>query len=259
MISTPRRLLLTLAAGALLLAPLVAVQLATGAGRAHACSCVEPAPPLEALEGVAAVFSGTVRSFDTHRFEVDFGSDRSESYWSVEIEVDTVWKGSVTATTYVYIWHGAACGFDWFVEGENFIVYAFQRDFRGVDADTLFVSLCSRSAPIERAAEDLHALGEGHVPEDGVTGADPASSAEEEGTPAPTPTSQDPPRSPAPPATGSGPALDDGERIAGPGASDAATTREASAGPPAWAIPLLGGFVAASVLVRLAVRPRLRA
>ena len=257
MISMTRRLLLTLAAGALLLAPLVAVQLATGAGRAHACSCVEPAPPLDALEGAAAVFTGTVVSFETYTFEVDFGSDRSESYWSVEIEVDTVWKGPVTTTTYVYIWHGAACGFDWFVEGKDFIVYAFQRDFPGVDADTLFVSLCSRSAPIDRAEEDLQALGEGQLPEDGVTGADPTSSAEREG--APTPTSQDPPRSPAPPTTGSGPALEDGGRIAGPGASDAATTRDAPVGPPAWAIPLLGGFVAASVLVRLAVRPRLRA
>ena len=257
MISTPRRLLLALAAGALLLAPLVAIQLATGAGRAHACSCVEPAPPLEALEGAAAVFSGTVRSFETYTFEVDFGSDRSESYWSVEIEVDTVWKGPVTTTTYVYIWHGAACGFDWFVEGEDFIVYAFKRDFPGLDADTLFVSLCSRSAPIDRAEEDLQALGEGQLPEDGVTGADPASSAEGEGAPAPTPTSEDPPRSPAPPATGSGPAIEDGERIAGPGTSDAATTRNAPAGPPAWAIALLAALVGSATLVRLAVRPRL--
>ena len=48
----PRRLLL-LACSVLLLAPLISVQLSTGAGRAHACSCrPESPPPLEALDGI---------------------------------------------------------------------------------------------------------------------------------------------------------------------------------------------------------------
>ena len=246
-VSTPRRPILLIAASALLLAALLAIQLATGAGRAHACKCAEPPPPLEALEGAAAIFSGTVVSFETYAFEVDFGSGRTESFWSVEFEVDTVWKGSVTATTFVYVWHGPACGYGNFEVGEDFLVYADQRDFPGVDADTLFVSVCCRTRPLERAGDDLLALGEGRLPDDGVTGADPASGA-----------SEDPSRGPTLAETGHGPAFEDGGRIAGPGTSDAVMTTGESTGPPAWAIPLLAGLVAASVLVRLAVRPRLR-
>lgn len=237
--------MLLIAASALLLASLT-VYLATGAGRAHACSCAEPPPPLEALEGAAAVFSGTVVSFETYEFEVDFGSGRTESFWSVEFEVDTVWEGSATTTTFVYVWHGPACGYGNFEVGEDFLIYADERDFPGVDADTLFVSACSRTRPLERAGDDLAALGEGRLPEDGVAGADPASGASDE-----------PPRGPTLADTGHGPAFTEGERIAGPGTSEAATTPDVSAGPPAWAVPLLAGLVAASVLIRIAVRPRL--
>ena len=244
----PRRLMVLLAGSALLLAPLLTAQLATGAGRAHACSCVEPPPPLGALEQAAAVFSGTVVSFDTYAFEVDFGSDRSESFWSVEFDVDRVWGGSVTSTTFVYIWHSPACGYGNFRVGDDFLVYADRRDFPGVAADTLFVSFCSRTRPLESAEGDLEALGEGRAPEDGVAGADPASGA-----------SEDPPRGPTLAETGHGPAFADAERIAGPGTSDVATTPYESNGPPAWAIPLLAGLVAASVLIRLAVQPRQRA
>ena len=253
---TLRRPILLIAASAMLLAA-ITVYLATGAGRAHACSCAEPPPPLEAHEAAAAVLSGTVVSFETYEFEVDFGSGRSESFWSVEIEVDTAWKGPVASTTFVYIWHGPACGYGNFAVGEDFLVYADERDFPGVDADTLFVSFCSPTQPLDRAGDDLEALGEGHIPEDGVAGADPTSSAGEEETPAPAPTSDEPPRGPTLADTGHGPAFEDGERIAGPGSSDVATTPYESNGPPAWAIPLLTGLVAASVLVRLAVRPRL--
>ncbi len=246
------------AASALLLAALT-VSLATGAGRAHACSCAEPPPPLEALEEAAAVFSGTVVSFETYEFEVDFGSDRSESFWSVEFEVGTVWNGPVASTTFVYVWHGPACGYGNFEVGEDFLVYADRRDFPGVDADTLFVSFCSRTRPLESAGDDLDQLGEGQVPEPGIAGADPASSAEEGETPDPAPTSDEPQRGPTLADTGHGPAFEDGGRIAGPGTSDAAVTTGGSAGPPAWAIPFLASLVAASVLVRLAVRPRQRA
>ena len=253
MISMPRRLLLTLAAGALLLAPLLTVQLATGGGRAHACSCVQPAPPLEALEGAAAVFSGTVVSFETFTFEVDFGSDSGAVFWSVEIDVDRVWKGPVASTTFVYVWHGPACGYGNFEVGEDFLVYAHQRDFPGVDDDTLFVSFCSRTTPIDRAGEDLLALGEGQAPAPGIAGANPVSSAEGQshgsGTPEAATTSEDPPRGPDLPETGHGPASN--------ADAGAAATASGASSPPTWAIALLASLAAAVlVLARLAVRPR---
>lgn len=256
---TLRRPILLIAAGALLLAALT-VYLATGAGRAHACSCAAPPPPLEALEAAAAVFSGTVVSFETYEFEVDFGSGRSESFWSVEFEVDAAWKGPVASTTYVYVWHGPACGYGHFEVGADFLVYGDERDFPGVDADTLFVGACSRTRPLERAEDDLEALGDGQSPEPGIAGADPASDASDEPPRGPTlaETGHGPAFADGERIAGHGPAFEDAERIAGSGPSDVATTPYESNGPPGWAIPLLAGLVTASVLIRLAVRPRLR-
>ena len=161
--SMPRRLILLLAGSLLLLAPLLTIQLATGAGRAHACSCHPNPPPLEALNGSAAVFSGKVVSSGTFSFE---------HYWSVEIEVDTVWKGPVTSTTFVYTTYGPTCGYEWFERGKDFLVYAYE----GYESDeTLYASLCSRTRPFEYAEEDLQELGDGWAPDTGVTGALPAS------------------------------------------------------------------------------------
>ena len=250
---TSRRATFLLARGALLLALLLAVQLTTDGGRAHACSCAQPPPPLEALDEAAAVFTGTVASFETYSFEVDFGSDRPESFWSVEIDVDRAWKGPVASTTFVYVWHGPACGYGNFEVGADFLVYADGRDFPGVDDDTLFVSFCSRTVPLERAEDDLLALGEGQAPAPGIAGANPASSAEEQGSgsgaPEATTTSEDAQRGPDLPETGHGTASNAG----------AAATPSGASSPPTWAIPLLASLAATVILVRLAVRPRRRA
>ena len=168
----PRRLILLLAGSALLLVPLLSAQLATGAGRAHACSCVWPLPPpLEALEEASAVFSGTVLSFETFSFvlirEVQ-GDEYRTHYWSVEFEVDAVWKGSVTTTTFVYTWFGPSCGYPWFEIGEEFLVYTHER------SGFLRVGQCSRTRFIEDVEWDLRELGEGQPPDPGITGASPS-------------------------------------------------------------------------------------
>ena len=278
--SMPRRLILLLATSVLLLAPLLSVQLATGAGRAHACSCLEPSPPLEALEEASAVFSGSVVSFETYSFEVEFDSGRTESYWSVELDVDRVWKGPAASTTFVYVWHGPACGYGNFEIGEDFLVYTHQLIYDEVDAVSLFVSFCSRTRPLEDAEEDLQELGDGQAPEPGITGARPASEDEEQtlhtGTTDTAATSEDPQGGPAFATTGAGSASEAGGQTSGPGTTDAARTSEGegwipgsgttaaatesgeSAGLPAWAIPPLAAIAAAVIAIRLVTRPRRR-
>ena len=124
---TLRRLILLLAGSLLLLAPLIGVQLATGSGRAYACGCDwPPPPPIEAFKEASTVFSGRVVSFRTWSFEVDFGDRSKLPYWSVEFEVDVVWKGPVTTTTFVYVTHETACGYSGFEVGEDFLVYAHE-------------------------------------------------------------------------------------------------------------------------------------
>ena len=275
-----RRLILLLACSVLLLAPLISVQLATGAGRAHACKCSPPPPPLEALDEASAVFSGRVVSFETFSFELDFGSDRTESYWSVQLDVDKVWKGPVASTTFVYVWHGPACGYGNFEIGEDFLVYTQQRIEDQEDNDTLFVSFCSRTRPIENAADDLKALGDGQPPEPGVTGARLASEDEEQAPGSATTdaaaASEDPQRGPVLATTGAAPAPEAGGQTSGsgstaaittsegdgqtpgPGTTDAATTSGDSSRSPAWAIPLLAAIAAALIATRLVTRPRRR-
>ncbi len=257
-----RRLMLLLACSALLLAPLLTVQLATGAGRAHACKCGPPPPPLEALDEASAVFSGTVVSFETFSFEAEVRPDFTETFWSVELDVDRVWKGPVASTTFVYVWHGPACGYGNFEIGKDFLVYTHQRSYDEVDDDTLFVSFCSRTQPLERAQGDLNELGGGQVPEPGITGARPASEDEERtpgsATTATTSTSEDPQRGPALATTGSGPASEADGQTSGSGTTDAATTPGDSSGLPAWSLPLLAAIAAAVIAIRIAVRPRRR-
>ncbi len=161
---TLRRLLLLLGGSLLLLAPLIGVQLSVGAGRAHACSCVQPPPPIESLERASVVFLGRVVSFRTWSFEVDTGYGYKLPYWSVEFEVDRVWKGPATTTTFVYVTHGPTCGYPWFEAGEDFLVYAHEWH------EAMTVSQCSRTRRFQHAEEDLKALGEGRTPESGTSG-----------------------------------------------------------------------------------------
>ena len=143
--------MLLLAGSVLLLAPLISVQLSVGAGRAHACSCYAPTLS-EALDRASAVFTGKVVSSGTFSFD---------GFWSVEIEVDTVWKGPVTSTTFVYTTHGPSCGYPGLEVGEDFLVFA--REWDGLTV----VGRCSGTQPLEYAEEVLRALGEGYAPEPG--------------------------------------------------------------------------------------------
>ena len=289
--SMPRRLILLLAGSLLLLAPLIGVQLATGAGRAHACSCAPPSPPLEASDGADAVFSGTVVSGGAFGF--DF-------FWSVELEVDTVWKGSVTSTTFVYVWFGPSCGYDQFEPGKDFLVYAHEQVFpHDEDEETLFVHLCSRTRPLEYADDDLQVLGEGQAsapggvtgalrpssdqeqtpesgvtealrpssdqeqtPESGVTGALRPSSDQEQ-TPESGVTealrpSSDQEQTPESGVTGALRPSSDQEQTPNPGETDAALDSRDSFRSLAWWAPLLAGLAAAALIIRRWARRRER-
>ena len=248
--SMPRRLILLVAGSALLLAPLLTIQLATGAGRAHACSCHPNPPPLEALNGSAAVFSGKVVSSGTFSFE---------HYWSVEIEVDTVWKGPVTSTTFVYTTYGPTCGYEWFERGKDFLVYAYE----GYESDeTLYASLCSRTRPFEYAEEDLQELGDGWAPDTGVTGALPASTpvvvASDSGTTDAEPTPATERQTLDSGTTDTGPTLVDQEQTPNPGETDAALDSRDSFRSLAWWAPLLAGLAAAALIIRRWARRRER-
>ncbi len=127
---------------------------------AAACSCMAPPPPAEALEGADSVFSGTVLSVTTA--ERDLGSMGRLTERRVVVELERVWKGCEVAEgeerprrVELTTGMGAGdCGYD-FNEGERYLVYAYE----GRD-DALTTGICSRTANLENAADDLAALGD---------------------------------------------------------------------------------------------------
>lgn len=114
---------------------------------AQACSCMMPAPPVESMDQSAAVFSGKVVALE-----------KADMSINVNFEVAQVWKGGidkeVILTTAL---DSAACGYA-FEEGKDYLVYAYEHE------GALETGLCSRTALLADAQEDVEALGAGQEP-----------------------------------------------------------------------------------------------
>ena len=131
-----------------LAAAIAAAVFALPAPRARACSCLPPPPPPRALEHADAVFEGRMFA------QAPAGNQQIR----FEFEVRRVWKGEVPAKVAVLSHeHSATCGRR-YESGVTYLVYARARD--GVLHD----GLCSRTRTLDKADEDLAALGEGHPP-----------------------------------------------------------------------------------------------
>ena len=141
---------------------LVAAALHASTDQAHACSCVPPPPPKEAQAKSEAVFAGKAVAVGG----LPPGGHNSDDPRIVAFKVSTVWKGPSYETLFITTdINEASCGFT-FIEGRDYIVYAW----KGVD-----VILCSRTGFTENAQEDFAALGEGSVPEPGSSSPVPKS------------------------------------------------------------------------------------
>jgi hypothetical protein len=111
------------------------------------CSCVPPGPPREALAQAEAVFAGRVVSVGEQR-----GGDPDQPYLEVRIVPDRRWKGAAADTVTVRTPpNSAVCGVA-FETGREYLVYA-------EGGGGLRVFLCSRTAALADAGEDLAALG----------------------------------------------------------------------------------------------------
>jgi hypothetical protein len=122
---------------------------------AHACSCVVASPPETALRESSAVFSGivlSVREPNNHR--IRSSADPVE----VTFRVTEIWKGVDTDRLTVRTAAStASCGFE-FALGQHYIVYAQDTP------NGLATGLCTRTAELAAASDDLKALGKGTVP-----------------------------------------------------------------------------------------------
>ena len=135
-------------------------------GLVHACKCAQPGSPSEELEKFSAVFAGRVVSIQ-HSYDPDGVSVSPEDRTTVGIEVSAVWKGIVHEDMYITTPPtGGSCGFG-FIKGEDYIVYAYDSPY----ADGGYTAgICSRTALLVQAQEDLGALGDGNAPQAGQGG-----------------------------------------------------------------------------------------
>ncbi|MGB7443729.1 MAG: hypothetical protein WA919_21915 [Coleofasciculaceae cyanobacterium] len=116
--------------------------------RAEACSCIQPPPPLTALEQATAVFAGKVTSINqTEPFNLE-----------VTFQVSQAWKGEASSTLVVATpLNSAMCGV-YFEIGEEYLVYAYGEE------NQLSTNLCSRTQLASQAEADLVMLGGGQLP-----------------------------------------------------------------------------------------------
>ncbi|XEC96330.1 hypothetical protein AB6A23_07235 [Paenibacillus tarimensis] len=127
-----------------------------GPEKVQACSCAEPPAVEDELKRKTAVFAGKVKSI-SHPKPALMRS--SVDPVKITFDVTTVWKGEVKPETEVYTAiSSASCGYDGFIENEDYIVFAFG------DSDRLQTGLCERTKPLASAEEELAALGEGQMP-----------------------------------------------------------------------------------------------
>ena len=126
-----------------------------------ACSCIVPAPSKESLGQSAAVFLGKVQNIEDTKGLFELGQSSIDPI-KVTFEVSKVWKGldykTITVTT---ARSGASCGYS-FEKGKEYLVYAYGKE------NDLNAGLCSRTAPVENAQQDLKDLGEGKIPSIGI-------------------------------------------------------------------------------------------
>lgn len=115
----------------------------------QACSCVPPAPAREASAQVDAVFTGRVTEIEENGGIVSSSADPLK----VTFMVQEAWKGVSENTIHLYTaMSSASCGYP-FVRGQEYIVYAYSSD------DGLSTGLCTRTALLSEASDDLGALG----------------------------------------------------------------------------------------------------
>ncbi len=119
----------------------------------YACSCTTSRGVEDAISTYDTIFSARVIDKKLER--------ESETYFSsadpvtVSFEVYESWKGTNTQNiSLTTMAGGASCGY-YFEVGQEYLVYSY---------NVTSVGLCSRTALLENAAEDLQVLGQGEQP-----------------------------------------------------------------------------------------------
>ncbi|MGE0126898.1 MAG: SdrD B-like domain-containing protein [Blastocatellales bacterium] len=120
----------------------------------NACSCNRKAAPCEEFPKASAVFIGRVIDSAEQKAETDYnGNKRTYDVGIIRFEVEEAFKGIEPRIVEIHSGtNGADCGY-WFTRGERYLVYAY-----GDPQGKLETNVCTRTRPVELAAEDLQYL-----------------------------------------------------------------------------------------------------
>jgi hypothetical protein len=116
---------------------------------ASACSCADPGPPCRALPQSDAVFVGKVQEIDEREEAGTRGAVRRVRF-SVEENFRGAGVERGASLEVVTGFGGGDCGYG-FERGERYLVYAQHR----AGGDSLYAGICSRTARLADAADDL--------------------------------------------------------------------------------------------------------
>lgn len=142
-------------AAALILVLLVGVMGLIGPKAVQACSCVAKLEISDSLNKADTVFAGKALSVKEKGFSL---LKQTDNPIEVTFEVKEVWKGHVTQQLTVYsAMSSVSCGYT-FEQGQDYLVFANANDGK------LKTGICSRTATLAQASNDLMALGGGSVP-----------------------------------------------------------------------------------------------
>jgi hypothetical protein len=129
----------------------VALTLSANSPKVCACSCIPNPLPKEALAKSDAVFVGEVKAV-TKRGSIEDGDVR------IDLQVSSVWKGEIPRTLSIST-DRSICGYP-FEPASKYLIYAR----RFPDQTLLSTNVCTRTAMLSDAKEDLAALGSGLPP-----------------------------------------------------------------------------------------------
>ncbi len=119
---------------------------------AYACTCVPPRPPCAYYGESDAIFLGRVVGSVERKTYVDSDGDKTVyDVGTIRFLVQENYKGAPGYEIEIHSGTGGGdCGY-WFLRNESYVVYAY----RNREDNKLYTSICTRTAPVSDAAEDL--------------------------------------------------------------------------------------------------------
>lgn len=120
--------------------------------QSFACSCLQPESPTKELEKTDLVFIWKVNNIETKKANNEIVWEVQTNF--VDFEVNSVIKWDKSSNITVRTPESSAtCGYN-FTENDDYIVYAYNYKEEGDHG----VSLCSRTALLENATDDIEEL-----------------------------------------------------------------------------------------------------